>query len=674
MRNFLIIGTILIVFGLTKETSASLNSQKNFIPENDHSYSLRRIQDLMEEHHYNGAIVLDDQDSEKLLELWIKKNDRLQIYLNETDIQSLYPVKYKLDNYFIDRDIDKLFKIYNFFISKQKEFLNYCKERAQKPFNLNKDENFNFIYQRAQTPRDDQELSHRRDRYLKSIYINSILAGMENKDALKTVANSCSLLNQSIARKSSTEVFEEIVNLYIGYIDSHSYYTRPTGDLAAKNKRNGQSVGIGIDLKLNANGHVEVTKVYKNSPAFYANTINVGDIIMAISKVGNSKYIKLENLLFSEIVDLISGSKKSKIGLKIIKAGDFSLPAKKIVLTRDSYELTDYQVSFSIYETTDTKLGVIKIPTFGYFTRLEVLQTLNYLKKQNIDVLALDLRGNGGGSLMAATGIARQFIDDTRFLITKNNMGKTQVIESQKDANKVYDGPLIVLVDRYSASASEILAGALQDYKRAIIFGEPTYGKGTVQTAKDILSKGYGKTNHGKLYVTTKKYFRVTGQTTQKRGITPDVLIPSEIDFKTWGTRGQNSVLSIESVNGIDRSKQYISNSEFDKIIGNHRQRVEMDENYQSELLAIPHRKRKSEVTLNLNTRITAQEEIYERDLENYNRVLKSLGLEQLESTQQFLKMKANDSRHKAIIDYDPFLNELVELASDMKSILAGSK
>ena len=357
--------------------------------------------------------------------------------------------------------------------------------------------------------------------------------------------------------------------------------------------------GIGAMLRLDGE-YTLVSRVIPGGPADLSGLLKSKDRIIGIAQVDEEKFVDIVGWRLDEVVDLIRGKKGTVVKLQLLRGeqGDAAVP-EEISLTRNKIKLEEQAAQKTIlninHEDKASKIGVITIPTFymdfaAYqkgekdyrSTTRDVNQLLTELKDEDIDTLILDLRSNGGGSLIEATNLAGLFIDNGPVVQVQDSSGN---LEIHKDLKKgvSYDGPLVVLVDRFSASASEIVASALQDYGRAVVVGEATYGKGSVQQLIDLNRFSRSKeAKLGQLKATIAQYFRVDGGSTQHKGVLPDINYVAGIKVNERGERSLKNALPWSQITPANYSGQIIARSVIDQLDKQHLTRVADNQRYQT--------------------------------------------------------------------------------------------
>ena len=382
--------------------------------------------------------------------------------------------------------------------------------------------------------------------------------------------------------------FSIYLNSIVNQFDPHTVYLAPQAKDVFDQNISGRFQGIGARL-LKKNQQVEIAEIIIGGPVWRDKLLNVGDLILGVSQNPDEEPVDISIMKLSDAVDLIKGEKGTKVYL-MVKRVDGGI--EQVEITRDIVELEETYAKSSLIYQESKKFGFITLPSFyidfnDYGQRnaaSDIKKEILKLKNENVNGIIMDLRGNGGGSLKTAVDITGFFIDEGPVVQVKSIGGRKEVLKDT-DPSVIWDGPLVILVNEFSASASEILAAALQDYNRAIIIGsKQTYGKGTVQNVLSlnqfISGNTYGELGFIKL--TTDKFYRISGGSTQLEGVKSDIVLPNRYSYVDIGERDLENPLSWDQINSanysplnkqlyydksLENSKNRISKNEFFNII-----------------------------------------------------------------------------------------------------------
>jgi carboxyl-terminal processing protease len=423
--------------------------------------------------------------------------------------------------------------------------------------------------------------------------------------------------------------------------------------------------GIGAVLRIEED-HTTIMSVVAGGPADKSGVIKPEDKIIGVAQEDEDAFTDVVGWRLDEVVELIKGPKGSEVKLQVQKGGTSTKNVVEVAITRDKIKLEDRAAKSEVIEPTEginagKRIGVIEIPSFYHNLHVDVTKLLDELKEQNVEGLIVDLRGNGGGSLPEAVALSGLFIDKGPVVQIRHESGHIEV-NRDKDGIVNYDGPLTVLVDRFSASASEIFAAAMQDFNRAIIIGEQTFGKGTVQQHR-TLGRVYDffENKLGAVQFTMAKFYRINGGSTQHKGVLPDILYPSAIDPEEWGESKEENALPWDSIRKANYTELPAAGSTIDVLTAKHAARTMKDPEFQyifKDIEQYNENKDKNFISLVQAERLAEREENEEKRLLRTNERLTRLGLPKVENL--------DDDLPEEIEEIDPFLSEAVNITFDM--------
>jgi carboxyl-terminal processing protease len=470
-------------------------------------------------------------------------------------------------------------------------------------------------------------------------------------------------------------------------IDPHTNYFSPVTSENFKIDMSLSLEGIGARL-MSEDGYTKVVEIIPGGPAFTSKKINVDDRIIAVAQGVDGEYVDVIGWRITDVVKLIRGPKETTVRLQILRALD-GIDAKpvEISLVRDKVKLEEQAAKKKVIEITNNgkpcRIGVITIPKFytdfegtrtgnddSKSTVADVKKLLLELKEEKVDGVVIDLRNNGGGALSEAIDVTGLFIDYGPVVQVKNSNGMVE-LGQDLDPEMIYDGPLAVLVNRFSASASEIFAAAIQDYGRGVIVGEQTYGKGTVQNLIDLNRVSPNKENKfGQLKLTIAKYYRINGGSTQELGVIPDVSFPSYIDPEEFGESSQISALPWDQI-GSTKYKPFTNlGLILPEIISRSGQRRNDDPEFQYLLEDIKSQKEsKNQKYLSLNEEVRSQkkEADDEKEFQRENERRKRKGLKLLEKGE--VPEKTEEENDILLHETSMIVSDIVELSDGLTQI-----
>lgn len=498
--------------------------------------------ELLSRFHYK-SVKLDDSLSERIFERYLKALDGDKYFFGQADIDQLSPLRTRLDDAILSESLVPAFGIFNLYTQRVVERFTYARALLKENFDFRQNESFQISREKEAWPKSDAEIRELWRKRVKNDWLRLKLAGKDDKAIFATLDKRYDASIRRVARLKSEDAFQIFMNAYTMAIEPHTNYLSPRASENFDISMRLSLVGIGAVLE-EKDEYTVIRELVAGSPAMRSGQLKVGDRIVGVGQGENGPLTDVVGWRLDDTVRLIRGESDTVVVLDILPADSSGAEKHKLVpLVRKKITLEEQAAKKSVIPVVDNgvtrQIGIIKLPSFYMdfearqkgerdfksATR-DVERILGELKKQKVDSVLIDLRGNGGGSLVEAIELTGLFIDKGPVVQQRDAKGKIKV-ESDTKAGLAWDGPLGVLIDRYSASASEIFAAAIQDYGRGLIIGEASYGKGTVQTLLDLdrITRS-PKPQYGELKMTVAQFFRINGGTTQLRGVTPDIAFP----------------------------------------------------------------------------------------------------------------------------------------------------
>ncbi|MFN9524941.1 MAG: carboxy terminal-processing peptidase [Pseudomonadaceae bacterium] len=527
-------------------------------PDREQVIASLNVVELLRRHHYNKP-PLNDERSIQIYDNYLKLLDPSRSYFTAADIAEFNQWRSRFDDLLKSGDLEPGFTIYRRHLTRMEERLNYALAELGKgvdKIDFTVDEQLQVDREKAPWAKDRAELDELWRKRVKDEVLRLKIAGKETKDIQELLTKRYKNQLARLKQTRGEDVFQAYINAFATTYDPHTTYLSPDN---AENFDINMSLsleGIGAVLQSD-NEHVKVVRLVPAGPAEKSKQIAPADKIVGVAQ-GNDEMVDVIGWRLDEVVKLIRGPKGSTVRLEVIPASNppSDQTSKVVTITREAVKLEEQAAKKKVldlkHDGRDYKLGVIELPAFyldfkafragdpNYkSTTRDVKRLLDELQAEKVDGVVIDLRNNGGGSLQEATELTSLFIEQGPTVLVRNADGRVDVLA---DENKgvYYTGPLAVLVNRLSASASEIFAGAMQDYHRALILGGQTFGKGTVQTIQPL--------NHGELKLTLAKFYRVSGQSTQHQGVIPDITYPDVMDTKDIGESALPAALPWDSI------------------------------------------------------------------------------------------------------------------------------
>jgi carboxyl-terminal processing protease len=537
-------------------TEVSIDQLK---PSREHRQSTLIISKVIDSYHYK-KYSLDNAFSEVILDRYIESLDPNKRYFTQRDIDGFSRYRDRMDDALRWAALEPAFKIFRTYRLRVEERISYALELLEQDFDFSQDEKYRFDREDVPWAADEAELAELWRKRVKNDVLSLRLTEKKPDEIRKTLRRRYQGTLRRAKQMDADDVYQVFINSYTFSIEPHTSYMSP---------KIAENFDISMRLSLEGIGAVlqqddEYTKVQRTvagGPAALSGELHSGDRITGVAQGQDGEMEDVVGWRLQDVVDLIRGDKGTVVRLQVLpKKSGSAGPTKEIVLVRNEIKLEDQAAKKFIIEDLDgmapVRIGVVEIPAFyrdfqGFTqgdenfrsTTRDVRKLLQELAAENVDGIVIDLRQNGGGSLIEATELTGLFIPSGPVVQVKNSSGDVD-IETDPDPELVYAGPMAVLVNRFSASASEIFAGAIQDYGRGIIIGEPTFGKGTVQSLIDLdRFVRDPESKLGRLRLTMAQFFRVNGGSTQFRGVVPDIVFPTADESQEEGERSLENAL-----------------------------------------------------------------------------------------------------------------------------------
>ncbi len=518
---------------------------------------------VLARYHYK-AMPLDDAMSEKIFDNYFEALDGEKLYFTQVDLDRYAPLRTRLDDAINNEDLSQPFAIYNLYQQRFADRMAYARSLLKTKFDFTVDETLQLDREKAPWAKNEEEVRDLWRKRVKNDWLRLKLAGKDEKGIRETLDKRYANYVARMKKLNNEDVFQMFMNAYATAIEPHTNYLGP---------RSADNFDISMRLSLEGIGAVLQTRddytiireIVPGSPADKSGKLKVGDRVVGVAQ-GNGAFTDVLGWRIDDVVQLIRGEKGSTVRLDVIPA-DAGVDAKHITvaMVRKKISMEEQAAKKSIIEVKENgvnrRIGVISLPTFYQdfearrkgdkdfksATR-DVERILGELKKDRVDNVLIDLRNNGGGSLVEAVELTGLFIDKGPVVQQRTAEGRIEV-EGDVKPGLAWDGPMGVLINRGSASASEIFAAAIQDYGRGLVIGEPSFGKGTVQTLLDLDRFSQSdKVRYGELKMTIAQFFRINGGTTQLRGVTPDIKLPVLSDTEHFGESSFGNALPWVSI------------------------------------------------------------------------------------------------------------------------------
>jgi carboxyl-terminal processing protease len=657
----------------------------NIVPDEKQALVCKEIVNLIENYNYKKSKI-NDSISSVVLDRYIKDLDPYKYYFLSSDIKEFEKFRYELDDDFREGDLSAPFYIFNVYLKRYNEFINFALAQTKVKFDFNQNESYTFDREKMPWSNSQAALNEIWKKRVKYELVNLKIAGTTEAKNTETLTKRYTNLKSQSAKVNNQDVFQTVMDAFTETIDPHTNYFNPVNAQAFNEDMARSFEGIGARLQLE-NEVLKIGEIIPGGPAFKSKLLSAGDRIIGVAQ-GNGEFEDIIGWRIESSVAKIKGPKGTKVRLKIIPVGQ-EMSAKPVIieLVRERIVMEDQSAKKKV-KTIEAngkpyKIGVITVPGFyadfkaaragdpNYkSTTRDVRLLIDTLKNRDkVDAIVMDLRANGGGSLVEAIDLTGLFIDKGPVVQVKDLKGSVDV---QEDTNSgvAWSGPFGVMVDRLSASASEIFAGAIQDYGRGIIMGTQTYGKGTVQSSIDMnqlvnpnilqrLSAMVKKENSvsmkgtkdtapllGQINLTMAKFYRVTGSSTQHKGVMPDIRFPSLYPLDKIGEDTEKSALPWDEIQKSNFTPVANLNSVRTELSKLHEQRMAKSLDYkmlQQDISELKKRDVETSVTLNEAKLKLERDSLEAKNLMRTNELRASRGLPAVKKGDKITKEDAFD-------------------------------
>ena len=634
---------------------------------------------FIEKSHYTRTPV-NDELSAQVLDTYIDALDSNKLFFLDSDLERFERYRDRIDNMVVGASLEPVFDIFRTYQTRSEERWNYALAQIEQEPDFGVDETFRFDREDAQWATNKAELDEIWRKRVKNDALNLLLTDTEWNDVQEKLRKRYTRFVKRGEQINSDDVFEIFMNAFARTLDPHSSYLSPRNSEEYRIQMSLSYSGIGASLQTE-DDFVKVMNVIAGGPAAIDGTLKAADRIVGVGEGPDGEIVDVIGWRLDDVVQLIRGPKDTVVRLQILPAnampGD---PNNELKLIRGQVKLEEQAAKSSIIDIErdgrKLKVGVIDIPSFfrDYqaqqagekdfkSTTRDVQRILGELNAEGVDGVVVDLRGNGGGHLTEATMLSGLFIDQGPVVQLRYARSRVEVLRAPLPS-VAYNGPLAVLVERFSASASEIFAGAIQDYERGVVIGQQTFGKGSVQNLYNLdqfvpRSEGDGL---GQLTLTIGKYYRVTGDSTQNRGVLPDIELPSLIDTAEFGESTRPRALPWDQIQTTRFAAGTPLDRQIQTLTANLNTRLAEDPDHAyllGDLEAVRANRERDTISLNLATRKAERAAFRDARLARENIRRTAIGLPELEA------LEALESEEPP----DIVLNEAADVVADMAEI-----
>ncbi|MGO1792385.1 MAG: carboxy terminal-processing peptidase [Oceanisphaera sp.] len=630
------------------------------VPESQHAAASKRVSSLFTRSHYR-KFQLDDAFSKLIFERYIDSLDYGKNIFTQADITRFKRHQNSFDDAFKTGQLDVAFEMYNESLQLRYQRLVYALSLLDTPMTFEGDDEYQYDRREADWPADEAELDVLWQKRVKYDALSLALTDKDWDEISETLGKRYNNAIKRLVQSESEDAFQSFANAFARTIEPHTSYLSPRNAERFETEMNLSLEGIGAVLQAE-DDYTVIRSLVPGGPAGKSGELQPDDRIIGVGQSSDS-IVDVIGWRLDEVVDLIKGKKGTRVWLQIQRGKAVTTTPTVVELTRDTVRLEDRAASGSVIQVGEQNIGVIEIPSFYVNLSGDVTKEINKLKKEQIDGLVIDLRGNGGGALTEASNLTGLFIDSGPVVQIRDGLGRISV-NGDDDDMTAYDGPMTVLIDRYSASASEIFAAALKDYGRAVILGENTFGKGTVQQHRS-LSRIYDLHEHpmGFVQFTIAKFYRINGGSTQNKGVKPDIPFPTAVVADETGESLEDNALPWDQVDSLNFDALGHFTPVLAELRQRHQARIEHDPEFVyvfEDIKEYKKQKEKHSISLNLASRKTEMEELDAKSLARLNDRLRRAELDEVASL---------DDIPKDFEPEDSYLEEAARITADLTQL-----
>ncbi|PSW46059.1 carboxy terminal-processing peptidase [Photobacterium leiognathi] len=652
-------GMMLAASAQASEAKYSLSDLPQLAPEKQHATASKRVASRFTRSHYKH-FSLDDKFSGQVFDRYIEMLDYNKSFLTASDVKQFERWRNQFDDQLQSGDTSGAFDIFNKVLKRRFERYQFALSQLNNEIKFDKDEDFVIDRSELEWPKDQAELDEIWRKRVKYDALNLKLAGKNWKEIQETLGKRYNNAVKRLTQTHSEDVFQLYMNAFSREVDPHTSYLSPRNAEQFQSEMNLSLEGIGAVLQVK-DDYTTIQSLVAGGPAAGSKKLAAGDRIIGVGQEGE-KIVDIIGWRLDDVVQLIKGPKGSKVILDILPEGKNS-KSYTVTIVRDKIRLEDRAVKSEVKTVEGKKIGVIEVPSFYVGLSEDTKKELVKLNKDKVDGIVIDLRNNGGGALTEATALSGLFISSGPIVQVRDSYGRVKV-NSDSDDQVFFDGPLTVLINRYSASASEIFAAAMQDYGRAVVLGEQSFGKGTVQQHRslnhlyDLFDKPLGHVQY-----TIQKFYRINGGSTQNLGVVPDISFPTAVDPSETGESVEDNALPWDSIKPAKYQQLHSYSSILPKLNEEHLARIKKDMEFgfiDEDIQTYKKEKDINTISLNEEARIAEQDKEEAERLARLNQRQKSLG------EKPFTDLDAVPKDYEAP---DAYLNEAVDITVDLAKI-----
>ncbi len=654
-----LLSTFFMNFTIVQAVAPKIKQDDIVIPQptEENQLATKRATTRLTQSHYR-KFTLDDAFSQKVFERYLKSLDFSRNIFLQSDVDEMR-AKFatQFDESLNEGNLSIAFEMYDLMMKKRYERYKYALSLLDKEPNLSEDDHIEIDREKADWAKDVAELDKLWQQRVKNDVINQKLKGKKWLDIRKTLVKRYDLAIRRLTQTKADDILQVYLNSFAREIDPHTSYLAPRTAKSFNESMNLSLEGIGATLQQTEDEGTTIKSLVPGAPAERSKKLKAGDRIIGVGQATG----EIEDVVgwrLEDIVDKIKGKKGTKVRLEIEpeKGGK----SKVITLTRDKVRIEDQAAKLTVSKVDGQIVASIKIPSFYIGLTQDVRKLLSEMKIKKAKALIIDLRDNGGGALTEAVALSGLFISDGPIVQVRDAFQRIRIHEDP-DSEQVYSGPLFVMINRFSASASEIFAAAMQDYNRGIVIGQNTFGKGTVQQSRSLnFAFDANQEPLGLIQYTIQKFYRIDGGSTQLKGVAADIDFPAAIDAKEYGEEKEDNALPWDKIPAANYVEVAQAREAVSTLNKNHLERIAKDPEFialNEELKIRDERSERKYLSLNYQVRKVENDKDDARRLKDLNARFKREGKKPL---------KDLDSLPKDYEAPDFYLKEAEEIAADL--------
>ncbi|RUO34940.1 carboxy terminal-processing peptidase [Aliidiomarina soli] len=665
LRSLILSSLLVAPLSFAISPNYTLDDLPTLAAESQHVTASKRISSYFTRYHYS-RVDLDESMSEQVFERYFDQLDYNRMFFLQSDIDQFAEAKGQFHNYLQEGELEVPYEIYQLSLERRYERYSYALELlddAEFDFEV---EGERYYYDRTEEawPESEDELDEIWQQRLKNDALNLAMAGREADEIIDNLERRYQSAIQRLTQSQSEDAFQTVMNAFARSVEAHTSYLSPRNAERFQQNMNLQLEGIGAVLQAEYD-YTVIRSLVPGGPADQTGMLAPDDRIIAVAQ-GDKEFVDVIGWRLDDVVDLITGPKGSTVRLQVLKESEGSGGAPETVeIVRDKVRLEDREAKAEVETMEDgayagRRMGIIEIPGFYNNLSADVRTLISELKEEDVEGIVVDLRGNGGGSLSESIYLTGLFIEQGPVVQVRDSSGRVEV-NGDDDGQAYYDGPLVVLVDRFSASASEIFAAAIQDYNRGLIVGEPTFGKGTVQQHRPLQRRFDFYSNPlGSIQYTIAKFYRIDGGSTQHRGVMPDILFPSALEPDEFGESRADNALPWDQIDSVEYQRfDWLNDEMLTQLQQRHDGRIVDDPEFAyviDDIERFRERRDRNYVSLVQSEREAESDADSQRRLQRINERLQRAGKEPVEAAEDA------DERYR---EADPYLQETLRIAVD---------